>query len=102
MLEISDLPGEMLMRVMHPLPPGDLKMAVLVSSQWRTMGEHPSLWTWCKVTVRNREDIDNLSIRRLQRIQEICVETGSTLQDGDWEALFHALNTLPSLKKLDL
>ena len=129
MVEISDLPGEMLMSVFSWVPPKELKNVVLVSKRWRKIGEDPSLWSGCRFTVNNRDDITKLSIRRLRYIQEICIDTRGywhtssqsghlklvtqTMRDGnkdvwyvwqdcDWEALFQALLNLPRLKKLVL
>jgi len=82
------------------LPPQDLMMAVLVNSKWRTIGEDPSLWKWCSVTVHNRNDINNLSIRRLQYIEEICVHPKANWQVGDWKELFLASIRLPKLKEI--
>jgi len=100
MTEINALPEEMMMRMFRQFPPRDLKMAVLVSRKWRTMGEDPSLWKWCRFIVRNRDDIRHLSIPRLQDIQEICVDSSANWQDGDLEAMFRASIMLPRLKEI--
>ena len=34
------------------------------------MGEDPALWDWCRVAVYSKEDINNLSIKRLKNIKE--------------------------------
>jgi len=104
MVEINALPDEMLMRVFKWGTLMDRKNVVLVSKRWRDVGEDPSLWNWCMVKVRNREDISKLSTRRLRYIQEIRIETRTSdnWQDGDLESLFQAVMNLPRLKKLDL
>ena len=61
--QIQNLPEEMLMRIFRLLTPQDLKMFVLVCKLWREMGEHPSLWTWCMVTVASKGDVEMLSMR---------------------------------------
>ena len=73
MMEINDLPAEMLEQVHRRLPPSALKNAVLVCQLWRAVGEEPTLWKWCTVTVYSRVDIENLASRRLQRIQQISI-----------------------------
>ena len=100
MMEIGDLPREMLEKVHQWLPPSSLKKAVLVSQQWRKAGEHPVLWEWVKVTVYSQEDIVNLAIRRLQRIQDISINPDNW-NTGDWEAFFKGLMKLKYLKKID-
>ena len=102
MKEISDLPREILMRCFYSLAPPDLKSCVLVSEEWREVGEDPSLWTWCKVTIRSREDLDKLSVRRLRKIQRIRIEPGEDWGVGDWEALLHdvAAKKYPKLKQI--
>ena len=45
----ATLPAEMLERVFHLLPPGDLKAVVLVCRWWREVGEAPWLWAWVVV-----------------------------------------------------
>ena len=69
--QINVLPAEMLMRIFNLLPPQDMKMVVLVCNSWRKMGEDPSLWTSCRVTVANRGDLEKLNTRRMQQIQDI-------------------------------
>ena len=101
-MKLNDLPSEMLMRVFHWLPMRDLNMVVLVSRRWRSIGEDPSLWEMFRVMVRNIDQVNNLTIRRLQYVREICVLTDQTWQAG-WLALFHTVvNHLPRLQSLDL
>jgi len=101
MIEIDGLPAEMLIRIFHCLPPRDRKKIVLVSKIWRDIGEDPTLWNWCRVVVRQKGDINSFSIRRLQQIQEICLNTGGNWEAGDWETIFEVVVRLPMLKKLD-
>jgi len=102
MKEISDLPHEILMRCFYSLAPPDLKSCVLVSEEWRAVGEDPSLWTWCTVTIRSREDLDKLSVRRLRKIQRIRIEQGEDWGVGDREALLQdvAAKKYPKLKQI--
>jgi len=100
-MEIQDLPNEMLMRVFRLLHPRDLKMVVLVSRDWRMLGEDPSLWKCLRFMVHNREDINHLSMRRLRDIQEICINPGDNWEDWDSQAIFQAASKLYRLKKIN-
>jgi len=62
-----------MMRIFRLMTPQDLKMVVLVCKLWREMGEHPSLWTWCRVTVASKGDVEMLGMRRLQQINTVHV-----------------------------
>jgi len=99
-MELSDLPVEMLLELFGHLPPSSLKMAVLVNRQWREVGEDPSLWTWSKVSISNREDLNKLSVRRLQHLREIRVDPEADFDDEDWEALFDAVMDHSSLRQI--
>ena len=61
--QIQNLVPEMMMRIFRLMTPQDLKMVVRVCKLWREMGEHPSLWTWCMVTVASKGDVEMLSMR---------------------------------------
>lgn len=113
MKEISDLPHEILKRCFHCLAPRDLKSCVLVSEEWRTLGEDPNLWTWCTITIRSREDLDKLSVRRLRKIRKIRIESvpepdtracteGKCLEVTDGTALLQAVaaKEFPELKEI--
>lgn len=94
----SDMvPVEFFFKAFDLLPPRDLKMASMVCKRWNNATGCPSLWKWCKITVRNRDDINNLSTRRLLIIDEIDVNTGA-LEAGDWEAFFQHVNRLSGHK----
>jgi len=70
----SMLPPEMLERVLHLLPPRDLRAAVQVCRRWREVAEAPRLWTWVrlKVTARNIDRFkDILGVRRLQAVRRV-------------------------------
>ena len=100
MKEISDLPREILMRCFYSLAPPDLKSCVLVSEEWRAVGEDPSLWTWCTVTIRSREDLEKLSVRRLRNIHTIRIQ--GFLGVDDWNDSLHdiASKEYPKLKQI--
>lgn len=101
MMEINDLPGEMMIKVFRQLPTKDLKMALLVSKKWRAIGEDPSLWKCGEVGVNDREDINRISIRRLRDVQKIIIDPSTNWQDGDLDALFQVLMEFPKLKILE-
>jgi len=90
MKKITELPPEILRRCFRSLAPPDLKSSVLVSEDWRAVGEDPSLWTWCQVTIRSREDLDKLSVRRLRKVQKISIKSRENLDANDWEAFLQA------------
>jgi len=100
-MEINHLPIEMLIQVFQKLPLQDLKMAVLVSRKWRSIGEDPSLWKSFLFLVHSRDDLNNLSIPRLRDIQEIYISRGNNWQHDDWEAIFQASIRLHGLKIID-
>eukprot|EP00092_Neocalanus_flemingeri_P034248 GFUD01037245.1.p1 GENE.GFUD01037245.1~~GFUD01037245.1.p1 ORF type:complete len:265 (-),score=79.60 GFUD01037245.1:63-749(-) len=97
---MNSLPTEILERILHLLPPSDLRMVVLVCRRWREIGEDPSLWTWGMVRVASRGDLDMLHTRRLQHVQEIGV--GGQLESLELEELVRAVVRLTRLKYLDL
>jgi len=70
---ISVLPEEMMMRIFELVPPQDLRNVVLVSKQWREMGEHPSLWTETKAIVNTKDDFKMFHTRRFQWVKDIKV-----------------------------
>ena len=78
------------------LPPRDLKMVVLVCKCWREIGEDPSLWTRCMVTLASRGDLEKLDIRRLQQIQVINVRA-RCFQADELEEMFQTVVTNPPL-----
>jgi len=86
------------MRIFKCLPPRDRKNVVLVSKRWRHVGEGPSLWTWCRIILHSKDDIKNLSIRRLKHLQKIQINYNT---NGDWDEILQAVNKLLRLKKLD-
>jgi len=103
-MEINALPAEMLIKVFSFVPVRDRKNVVLVSKRWREVGEDPSLWTWCRIRVYSKDDIHNLSMRRLKHIQEIQISANITNNYntfGNWKAILLAVNKLHRLKKLD-
>ena len=46
---ITELPAEILEKVFRALGPADRKTVVQVCRRWRTVCEHPSLWSWVTV-----------------------------------------------------
>ena len=98
--QIKNLPAEMMMKIFRLMSPQVLKMVVLVCKLWREMGEHPSLWTWCKVTLTSGGDLEMLDIRRLQQIESIEIE--SDTETSEVEELFQTVATLPRLKNVEL
>jgi len=97
------------MKVFGLLPPSDLKTVVLVSKQWRVIGETPTLWSWATVTVKNKEDLQKLSKRRTQKLKKVKVanwfeESQSILIQSTAvrpEELFNALLPITTLTSID-
>ena len=92
--------AEMLKEVHRRLTPSSLKQAVLVDKRWKDVGQDPDLWEWCRVAVYRKEDIDNLSIKRLKNIKELLVSSDNW-DAHDWEAFLRALEELSRLLKID-
>ena len=70
------LPAEMLEQVFRLLPPRDLKMAVLVCSWWREVGEVPALWSWVTLKVSERNLVNTrevLNTRRMRAVRRLEV-----------------------------
>merc|ERR1719341_1880342 len=75
------------------------------------IGEDPSLWTWTVVSIKNREEIQKLKIRRLQRVQKIkvraCRHHGffrsvkCYWKAEDLEELFQEVLQIPSVNRID-
>lgn len=86
-------------RVFRLSPPRDLKMAVLVCRMWRTRGEDPNLWKWCRVKLCPCS-INKLFVQRLLYVEEITINSGDNWLSGDWEAMFKATIRLPRLKMI--
>ena len=110
----KELPQKILGLILAKLGPNDLKNAMLVCNQWKTVGESSTiLWTWVKVRVTSCyswvkvpgtsiwvtvpvpwEEI--ASSKRLSTVvEELCIETSCGLTDeilqkiGKWEKLKH-------------
>jgi len=99
-----------MLRIFPLLPVKDLKNVMLVCKQWMVIGEDPSLWTWALVSVKNREDIRKLNIRRLQRVQKIkvrsCHHGVSDFVQCYWKTedlvdLFKVILEIPNVSRID-
>lgn len=98
---LSELPEEMLRRILRLLPPSDLKTAMLVSKLWKSMVEDPNLWTWVVVSVKTSLDLHRLKIHRLQLIQMIRLppsdRINSICKPEDLGKLFQVVLDIPSI-----
>ena len=97
---VQDLPVEIIFRILKLLTPKDLKMAVLVCKRWREVGEDPSLWKWCKITLNSKHDLGKLFVARLTQIQNIRVVAWNSWKKCDKERLSKAILQLPISKQM--
>jgi len=105
-VNISELPEEMLRRILGLLAPGDLKTAMLVCKLWKSLVEDPKLWTWAVVSVNTRLDLQKLKIHRLQHIQSIRLPPSVDIKSiwdppEDMTEIFQVVLDIPSITLVD-
>jgi len=101
---LSELPEEMLRKILRLLPPNDLKTAMLVSKLWKSMVEDPKLWTWAVVSVNTSLDLYKLKIHRLKLIQSIRLppsdHNNSVWKPENLTKLFQVVVDIPSISMI--
>ena len=93
-MDVTDLPPEMILEIFEKLHPRDLKMVMLVCRKWKNIGENPTLWSWCILTLSSQNDLVKLKVRRTSNIENICVGKCHS------QELNNVLRTLVKLPKL--
>ena len=91
------LPPEIINKIFQNLSSQSLKNVMLVCKKWKVIAEDPRLWTWCQITVENKNDLKKLNIRRLQWIESINL---ASFQPFELDVLLKRLEQLPKLKKI--
>jgi len=97
---ISNLPVEMLGRILRMLPPKSLKTVMLVCKLWKGMVDDPRLWTWAVVPVYSRLDLHRLQINRLQLIDKIRLSrpgSRNRIQPEDLSTVLKVIVDIPSI-----
>ena len=96
---------EIMVRIFKLLSPQDLKAAVLVSKNWKEMVDDPSIWTWVVINIDTEEDIQKVSLRRLQTTKEVkvgngCVEHGWGQGVSGVTKLLKSVDQIISVRKM--
>ena len=103
MNQVSRLPDELWLKIFSWLPVGDLCSVVLVSRQWRILGEDPALWKKYMLEINYGTKLlpETLRFRRFARLENLLIR-GFDLYNEDPMRFDASLVANSNIKNLEL